>query len=346
MPPAQKILIRSPNWVGDAVMATPVPRALKRTQPGCRVHVLAPRWAAPVWEQHPDVDRIILANPEGRGGWRTWPGLVLALRRERYDLALILPNSFSSAWLAFWAGAQQRVGYAGQQRGWLLTQRVAPFGSEAHIARPQAYLTLARRAGADVDLTQEWIFTLRTSSEERARAEELLAPLGSGLRIGLAPGSVAPSRRWPVERFAELGDRLAAAGRQVLLVGSRADEPAARAVAEKMRKQPLNLAGRTSLREAIAVIRGLDLLVSNDSGSMHLAYAQGVPVLVLQGAADARVTGPFGAGSCALRADHVACAPCVRNDCPRQDLACMTGISVDAVWKAVTEMLVEKKAKS
>lgn len=338
-----KILVRSPNWVGDAVMATPVPRALKRTLPSCRIHVLAKSWAAPVWERHPDVDRVIVLASEG--GLFRWLRLVLELRRERYDLALVLPNSFSSAWLAFWSGARRRVGYDTQGRGWLLTRRAAPYGSEQNSARPQVYLNLARLAGADVDLAREWAFTLKVSPEETARAEALLGSAGTGRRIGLAPGSVAPSRRWPPERYAELANRLGAAGHQVVLVGSREDADAARVVAEKARCRPLMLAGRTNLREAIAVIRRLDLLVSNDSGAMHLAYAQEVPVLVLQGAADARVTGPFGGRSRALRAEGPACAPCVRNECSRRDLACMTGISTDDAWAAVQDMLGSKNPK-
>jgi len=341
-----KILIRSPNWVGDAVMATPVPRALKRTLPSCRIHVLVKRWAAPVWERHPDVDKVIVLHPGGWCGGFRWLSLVLGLRREHYDLALVLTNSFSSAWLAFWSGAKKRVGYRTQGRGWLLNRRVPWYGSEQRIPRPMAYLNLARAAGADADLAQEWVFTLKTSQDELSQADELLGPEGPGLLIGLAPGSKAPSRRWPAERYAELADRLAAAGHQVVLLGSREDALLAQTVADKAKRKPLVLAGRTTLRESIAVIHRLDLLVSNDSGSMHLAYPQGVPVLGLKGADDARITGPFGTGCRALRAEGLECAPCVRNECPRKDLACMTGITVDAVWEAVQAMLADRSGKA
>jgi ADP-heptose:LPS heptosyltransferase len=156
--------------------------------------------------------------------------------------------------------------------------------------------------------------------------------------VGLAPGSVALSRRWPAERYARLSDRLVQAGCRVVLLGSGADAETARAVASQAKFPPLILAGRTNLREAFAVVSCLALLVSNDSGAMHEAYAQGVPVLVLQGAADPRVTGPFGARSRNLRAEGLDCAPCVRNECPR-GLECMLAISVEQAFTAASEML-------
>lgn len=341
-----KILIRSPNWIGDAVMATPVPRAFKRTLPTCRVHVLAAEWAAPLWERHPDVDAVIRLDPDHRRNVWSWFRLVRRLRRERYALTVILPNSFSSAWLAFWGSRGQRVGYAMEHRSWLLTLGVPWFGGEERVPRPQAYLKLARAAGADVDLAQEWLFYLKVTPEELNRADELLGPSAGKLRIGLAPGSVAPSRRWPAERFARLADHLAEGGYFVVLVGSGADAAVAQAVARRARIKPLVLAGKTTLREGMAVIRRLDLLVSNDSGAMHLAYAQGVPVLALQGAADPRVTGPFGPHSHVLRAAGVDCAPCVRNECRLRNLKCMQAISVEAVLETLQSMLAEKSERN
>lgn len=323
----KKILLRSPNWVGDAVMATPVPRALKLAYPEAGIHILAKPWAAPVWEQHPDVDRIILLEaPAGR--------LLPGLRQEHYDLAIVLPNSFSSAWLAWRARAKRRVGYATEGRSLLLNARVPWRREYERLPRPQIYLKLAEAAGAG-PAEPPWPFCLRVTAAELARADELLGSKAAGRRIGLAPGSVAASRRWPPDRYARLADRLSQAGHGVVLLGSRDDAAVAGEVAALARCRPLILAGRTSLREALAVIRRLDLVVSNDSGTMHLAYAQDVPVLVLQGAADARSTGPFGSSSRALRAEGLACAPCVRNECERQDLACMLALGVDQVWAAV-----------
>ncbi len=328
---APKVLLRSPNWVGDAVMATPVPRVLKRTWPQGRVHVLARAWVAPVWERHPDVERIlVLGTPEARAR---------VLRRERYDLALVLPDSFSAAWSSFRSGARERVGYAAEGRSLLLTRAVPRCKAPGHAPRPQVYLNLARAAGADPDLVREWVFTLRVSPEELTAADVLLGPRGDGKRVGLAVGSVASSRRWPEDRYAALADRLSGAGHQVVLLGGPNDAELAVRVAARCRRMPRVLAGATRLREAIAVTKRLDLVVSNDSGAMHLAYAQGVPVLVLQGAADGRVTGPFGPAGHVLRADGPDCAPCVRNACDRNDLACMTGISLDAVWTAVRDLL-------
>jgi heptosyltransferase II len=322
-----KILVRSPNWVGDAVMALPVARALKGSCPDCEVHILAKPWVAPIWEQHPDVSRIVPWS----AGVRTW-------RREKYDRAVILPNSFSSAWLAWRAGCKQRVGYATEGRGWLLTRAVAWEPALETWPRPKVYLNLARHAGADADLCEEWRIELRLTPAELSRADQLLGP-GTGALVGLAPGAIAKSRRWPADRYAALAGRLLRQGLRVALLGSAGDQDVARTVERQAQAPLLNLAGRTTLREAAAVIRRCDALVSNDSGAMHLAYSQGVPVLVLQGAADPRVTGPFGPSGRVLRDASLECAPCVRNECGPGHLKCMLNLTVDQVEAELGHLL-------
>ncbi len=329
------ILFRSPNWVGDAVMATPALRAWKQAFPNTRVHVLAKRWVAPVWENNPDVARIVFLDDPQSG-----PGEVYrTLRHENYALALVLPNSFSSAWMAFWSGSRKRVGYATQHRSWLLTTRVPWVRGTQREARPRTYLRLVEAAGATGASEAPLSFALGVTEVEAAHAAEILnAPAGKKI-IGLAPGSVALSRRWPVERYAQLADRLAERGYAVVLVGSASDALIAQRVVEQARFKPRILAGTTGLREAIAITRHLDCLISNDSGAMHLAYPQGVPVVVLQGAADPNETGPFGPRSRTVRASEpLDCAPCVRNECVR-GLECMLGISVERVMDAVEDLL-------
>jgi lipopolysaccharide heptosyltransferase II len=332
---SQKILLRSPNWVGDAIMATPVPSALRKTNPNCQIHVLARSWVAPVWEQNPHVDRVIVLNGSGK---KSWLSLVRDLRAQKYTLSIILPNSFSSAWLSFWSGAKKRVGYATEQRGWLLTDRVTWNTSLLQWPRPKVYLDLARRAGADVDLCQEWTFNVKVTAEELAQADALLPKKKKAL-IGIAPGSVAKSRRWPVDRYAQLVDYLKKQGHDVIMLGSPQDQSVAMKVAAKAERKPEILAGKTNLRIGLALMKRMDLVVSNDSGAMHMAYAQGVPVLVLQGAADYQVTGPFGKKSAVLRDADLKCAPCVRNECLKKNMKCMKNILVEQVCEKVTEML-------
>jgi heptosyltransferase-2 len=340
----KKILLRSPNWIGDAIMSLPVPAAIKGTNPNCEIHILARSWVAPLWEGHPEINRVMRV-PDEAGGlflWH-WFKAIRKLRSEQYDLGIILPNSFSSAWFMFWTGCRKRVGYATDHRGFLLTHKVAWSNSLYHWPRPKVYLNLARKAGADVDLCQTWTFTVKVSAKELERADELLQLSGKKQVVGLAPGSVASSRRWPAERFAQTADRLDAQGYRVVLIGSPMDSEIAEQVARKCKYKPRILAGRTNLREGLAVIRRLDLLISNDSGAMHMAYAQGVPVIVLQGAADPKVTGPFGKNSQTIRDETLKCVPCVKNECPKKHLKCMRNISVDEVWNKVQDILNPRK---
>ncbi|MCD4812145.1 lipopolysaccharide heptosyltransferase II [bacterium] len=339
----KKILLRSPNWVGDAVMGTPVVVALKKTFPHAAIHVLARSWVAPLWENHPAIDCVI--GLDRKLGWVRWIQLIMQLRKEKYDLTILLTNAFSAAWLAFWSGIPKRVGYRTDNRGWLLTQGAVWNKSLEQIARPKIYLTLARLAGADVDLCEHWDFVVKLTSEEIGAARSLVGPHAGQRLVGIAPGSVAKSRRWPVKRYAQIVDRLTASGFKVVLVGSPVDAEAARQVARQAKNKPLITAGQTGLRTGLAVIKQLALLISNDSGAMHMAYAQDVPVLVLQGAADPAVTGPFGKHSAYLRDHSLACAPCVRNECKFSELKCMQHISVEQVWEKIREMLKIKSRK-
>lgn len=333
------ILVRSPNWVGDAIMALPLIHALKKAHPDSVIHILAKPWVMPIWAQHPQVDQVIALKPSSRSGLGNWLSMIAQLRQQHYDWALILPNSFSSAWLLVWSGIKKRVGYRREGRGWLLTHGLKWSQQHDQMARPKVYLHIAQRAGLIQEKTnQSWDFTVHPSVRARAQADTLL-PEQPGCTIGLAPGSVAPSRRWPEERYAALIKKLAAQHDRIVLIGSKSDQAIAERVARTAGKQVLITAGKTDLDTGLAVMQKMDLVITNDSGAMHMAYASQVPVLVLQGAADPRVTGPFGNHHVIVRDQTLACAPCVKNICPLKHMACMNNISVDQVFQHSNELL-------
>ncbi len=333
-----KLLLRSPNWVGDAIMATPVVKALKKNLPESSLHVLAKSWVAPIWNNLDEVSSVITMETYGRKGMGAWLKLVGRLRQERYDVVLILPRSFSTAWMAFWAAVPVRIGYQGEARGLLLSHALPWSVSLQQGPRPQSYLHLLSALGIKTDSDDGRIFAATPSMKATAAAEALLGP-GTRTRVGIAPGSVAPSRRWPWERYARLVRLLQEQGVQVVLLGSGSDQLLAEQVAARAGGEVLITAGKTDLDTGLAVVRKMQLVISNDSGAMHMAYAQQVPVLVLQGAADPRVTGPFGSASAYLRNEQLSCAPCVKNECPLKNLACMTSLSVEEVWTKVQSML-------
>ncbi len=333
-----KLLLRSPNWVGDAIMATPLAKAIKKRWPQCDLHILAKPWVAAVWENLPEVSTVIPLPSHGHGKLRSWLSTVKRLRQGRYDVVLILPHSFSAAWMAFWAAIPKRIGYRTQGRALLLSRGLSWTKALRQGSRPQSYLHLLSVLKVDPGTASAWGFAAAPSSHAQAAAETML-PATTGVRVGLAPGSVAPSRRWPWERYAQLTTLLQAQGVQVVLLGSPADLPLAEQVARQAGGEVIITAGKTDLDTGLAVIEKLDLVISNDSGAMHMAYAQQVPVLVLQGAADHRVTGPFGSQSVYIRNEQLSCAPCVKNECPLKNMQCMQTITVEQVWTQVQRLL-------
>jgi heptosyltransferase-2 len=266
----------------------------------------------------------------------------MELRAERFDAALLFPNSFHSAWMAWLARIPLRIGYARDGRGFLLHDPIEPPSPAAYGHQVDYYLQLLFRAGL-IDKPQaiEEI-RLRLTEAEEVWAERRLDALGlSGPRfpVGLAPGAAfGPAKRWLPERFAGLADRLIGAlDADVLIFGSAAERPLAEEIAGAMKHTPVIVAGDTSLRQLLALMARCRFMVTNDSGSMHLAAALGVPLVAIFGSTDERVTGPMGTRVRIVKRD-VACSPCGRRVCPI-DFRCMRDISVEEVFRASLEVV-------
>jgi lipopolysaccharide heptosyltransferase II len=330
-----RILIRSTNWLGDAVMTIPAVRAIKRGRPDAEVTILAPAKLADLWRAVAEVDATLAIEP-GESIF------ALAARlRHRFDAAVLFPNSLRSALEAWLAGIPRRAGYRGHHRAWLLDQiyRRKKHG-KSPARRPEAaskrhqvfhYLDLAEQLGADV-------------------AGPLLPPARprpANLRpiAGLCPGAeYGPAKRWLPERFAEVMRTVAdQTGCQWRIFGVAKDRPIADAILSRAGVPCEDRVGKTSLAGLIDELAQCDALLTNDTGTMHLAAFLGVPVAALFGSTEPALTGPLGDGHIVLR-EKVDCSPCFLRECPI-DFPCMKAITTEAAATALKTLLARGAAR-
>ncbi|MEI2724192.1 MAG: lipopolysaccharide heptosyltransferase II [Verrucomicrobiota bacterium] len=371
-PPPRRILVRGVNWLGDAVMTTPALARLREKNPGAQITLLTPAKLCDLWGDHPAVDEVIGFEP-GAGLF----SVGRKLRAGRFDLALVLPNSPRSAMEVWLAGIPQRIGYAQPWRNWFLTRAVPPRPghvtmrkrmpeeirrlvnhSAAQAGRPNSgpasahqiyeYLELAGTVGASIALMAP---SLRLKDAELAAAASQfeLDPQTKWLGIN-AGAEYGPAKRWPAERFLFVAREAAAwPGWGVMLFGGKSDlamvdkiERDFWAVARHWAVRPklVNLAGRTSLRELMALLKICRGLLTNDTGPMHVAAALGTPVVVPFGSTSPELTGPGLPGDPRHRLlkSDAPCSPCFLRDCPI-DFRCLKGIGSDRVVAAVLEAI-------
>ncbi|MGI9086587.1 MAG: lipopolysaccharide heptosyltransferase II [Chthoniobacterales bacterium] len=320
---AFRILIRSTNWLGDSVISAAAVRAVKRGRPDAHLTVAAPAKLAPVWKLIPEVDEV-LALPESGSLFAT----VSLLRRQRaFDVAILFPNSFRSALEVWLARIPRRVGFRGHDRAWLLNQIVPPRDHRGPIEHQvHQYLHLARDLGAAPPPIPE--------------TPALATPLPNEFKIGLCPGAeYGPAKRWLPERFAEVAAAVAAQspGARWVLFGTKTDAAIGESIASALGDGCENRIGLTSLEELIVELRECRLLLTNDTGTMHLASLLGVPVVAIFGSTEDRLTGPLGRGHTVVR-HHVACSPCFLRECPI-DFRCMKEVTAEEVTAAVLAKL-------
>jgi heptosyltransferase-2 len=328
-----KIVVRAPNWVGDSILALPAIASLRDNFPGAEIWMASRDWVRDLFPAGDGVDGSI-ALPD-RAGPRTLRRAARDLRGHRFDAALLMTNSFSSALLFALSRIPERWGYATDGRGPLLTRRVPRRTDDAGIHQVHYYLGLIAGLGLK---TRPPRLRLSLSAAEtraaRARLRGLGVPAGRPLVV-IDPGaSYGPAKRWLPDRFAAAADRLRARRKaEILLVGSESETGLAEAVASAMKTRPHTLVGRTTLRELLGLIGQARLVLTNDSGPMHLANALGVPVVALFGPTDPRITGPVQPPAAVLKKEGVPCWPCLYRACP-YDHRCLAGISVDEVVEA------------
>ena len=336
----KRVLVRGPNWIGDAVMCEPAIAALRRLFPHAELTLLVKPAVAELFTGHPAVSQILVYEDRGQhaglaGKWR----LANELRRCRFDLAILFQNAFEAALLAFFAGIPRRYGYATDGRRLLLSDPVPRPGRGAISHQVEYYLGMLRPLGCEEQAVPPRLVLAR---EEEAAMAKRLAESGvksTDLLIGLNPGSTyGGAKRWLPERFAETADRLAGQfNATVLIVGARGEEALAQAIAEQIRARTVVLSGKTSVRELMAAVKRCAVFVTNDTGPMHVAAAFGVPVVAVFGPTDWRTTAPFGTDHALVR-QPVDCSPCLLRECPI-DHRCMTRVTVDDVFAAAKRQL-------
>jgi len=322
----ERIVVRAPNWIGDVVLSLGAVRDLRRNFPDARIEVLARPWVAELYGAVAEVDAV---RPSA--GWRADARTV----RGAFDAAVLLPNSFASA-LAVWrAGIPHRWGYATDGRRPLLTR--AGRVPSAVRGRSQVYYYRAMLAAVGLSVSATPDASIRCPPEWAGRGQSLLA--GEGPWIGLNPGAFyGTAKRWLPERYAAVGDTLARkTGARVAIVGGAAERALGESIAGGMREPARVLCGETTLSDLAGVLSRLRLLVTNDSGPMHVAAALGVPVVAIFGPTDSRETGPVGDAHRIVR-EPVHCSPCKLRECPI-DHRCMTRIGVDRVIAQAQDML-------
>jgi heptosyltransferase-2 len=322
----ERLLVRAPNWVGDVVLSLPALRDLRHLFPTARLEVLARPWVGELYRAVGEVDAVV----ESRG-----VAVDAAALRGRFDLGVLLPNSFASALTLWRAGIPERWGYATDARGLLLTRSCRVPASVR--GQSQVYYYRAMLEGLGLAVAGPPDASLACPAEWAAQGEQLLG--SDGPWIGINPGAFyGTAKRWAPERFAAAAALVARrTGARVAVVGAAAERPLGEAIAAQIGTSARVLCGETTLAALVGVLKQLRLLLTNDSGPMHLAAALGTPLVAVFGSTDWTETAPVSERARVVR-EETECAPCRLRECPI-DHRCMTRVSVDRVAAAALELV-------
>lgn len=334
-----QILVRAPNWVGDAVMSLPFFASLRQNAgPDTIVTCLCRSALAPFFRDVPEINQVIELDESTRGhGWRYVSTNASMLRHHRFNVAFCLPTSFGSAFMLWRAQIPIRLGHAAEGRKLLLT-RSLPYGRNGHRPhRTEGYLSLLGLQWPTPILDRDLLF--RPGATAMSRVDSVLAEGAGTLKpplLAIGPGAAQENKMWEARRFVEVARRwVDQLHGQVVLVGSEDDTQRCEEVAKTAARNAIrNLAGAGDLPMAAEIIRRAGVFLGNDSGLAHLAAAVGTPCVVISGPGDPTEVAPFSPLAVTVR-HPVFCSPCYKNYCWRKDkpLECLTEISVDDVWK-------------
>jgi len=347
-PSAQNILIIGPAWVGDMVMAQSLFMSLQLQYPDCRITVMAPAWTLPLLSRMPQVAQNI-SLPIGHGEFRISARRALGkvLRMNGYTMAIVLPNSFKSALIPYFAGIPRRVGWRGEWRYRLLTdcrkldekalplmvQRFAALAYESAAAPPERIPK--PRLQIDNKLLQATLTEFNLDASRKT--------------LAICPGAeFGTSKQWPARHYAEVCNAKIAEGWDIWIFGSGNDKEIASAIVSGVDSDKLahcwNLTGHTNLAQAIDLMSTVDAAVTNDSGLMHIAAALNLPIIAVFGSTSPDFTPPLTQQVRLLTTD-IECRPCFKRECPYGHLRCLTEIAPTRVLTALTELMLEKEGR-
>lgn len=339
----RKIIVRMPNWLGDFVMATPILTDLRHHWPEAKITVMSQGILNTVIQEDPHIDEMFdFKRSRDWSQVKNRKNIIDPLKNGHYDLGVLLTNSLSSAWW-FWRGnVQNRIGYATHGRSLLLDYPI-PFPLQRdsqHLVI--TYKMLLEPLGIPVSKTSPCLYL---TSQEQQSARDKLVSYGvqsSDLLIGVNPGAAYGSAKcWLPERFKQLTLKLLSNPKlKIIYFGDKIGAPLVQEICNNFPDRVINLAGKTSLRELMALIKACHLFLTNDSGPMHVASALGIPLIALFGSTSDVATGPYNGGHVIHK--HVPCSPCSRRECPI-DFRCMTRIEVSEVYQEIQNHLSQMR---
>jgi len=326
------ILIIGPSWVGDMVMAQSLFAALKQQHPQSHIDVLAPEWTRPLLARMPEIrEAISMPVTHGVFGWKQRRQIGLGLRHMNYDQSIVLPNSWKSALIPWFANIPQRTGWLGEMRYGLLNDP-RKLNKQRLPLMVQRFVALAHPA-SQAHIAPDFLPPKMIA--EAVSSELNPAKLAEQKRLVLCPGAeFGPAKQWPTSHYAALGELLTQQGWQVLIMGSKADAATGEQIVAGItdKQNVINLCGKTQLGEAIDLIATADQVVSNDSGLMHIAAALQKPLIAIYGPTSPAFTPPLSDNATILQIP-VDCGPCFQRTCPEGHHKCMQDIQPEQVLR-------------
>jgi heptosyltransferase II len=342
-----RIVVRAPNWVGDAVMSVAALRELRGLFSNAHITIVSKPGTSDIFRDSDFVDDVLVY--ERRGLSSVWQQ-VRAWKQRRFDLAVLFQNAFEAAAISFFARVPRRIGYDTERRGFLLTHAVPSPSWKNERHEIFYYLNLVAEVervllGTSRSATVEPQFEMTVSAERKEQARALLRAQNVDSNkplVLLCPGSInSRAKRWPAERYAALADQLSESGTTVAVIGSPGEVDVSSQVINLARRPPVLLTGKTSVAEVTALISIADVLITNDTGPAHVGAAVGTPTIVIFGPTNPLTTRPYGpAGEIIRRPPE--CAPCMLRDCPI-DHRCMTAITPEEVFERTRRLIQQRE---
>lgn len=346
----KKLLVRGVNWIGDGVMTLPALTALRKALPEAKISLLVKPWVAPVFENNPNIDEIILYDDKHKGIIGKL-NLSRMLNKKDFCSAILFQNAFDAALITFLAGIRKRFGYNRDGRGFFLNSALPLPHNKDKTHQIYYYLNLVEQLGLKPGYSEPYIFL---KHEERLHAREMLNHMRKPI-LAINPGATYGSaKRWFPDRFAEIANWfISDTGGSAIIFGGKTEVD----IADEIYKKVIpgfrtpdslqNLAGKTSLRELISLISECDVFVTNDSGPMHIACAVRTPLVAIFGSTDPVLTGPppgvDGDNRIVIKPD-LSCSPCFERSCKTNDLRCMYAITSDEVYYDIKKILPDNPA--